>query len=88
MKGFSDKFVEGIIKKAINGTISTKQASIQLGVTKQYINKLKCKYQETGITCFKHGNTGKQRAWKTSQDLEETIIESELLINFLLKSGK
>jgi len=75
MKGFSDNFVEGIIKRAIKGTISTKQASIQLGITKQYVNKLKLKYQETGISCFNHGNTGKQRAWKTSIDLEQTIVE-------------
>ncbi|MFC2821527.1 MAG: hypothetical protein ACFN3H_01970 [Spirochaetales bacterium] len=75
MKNFSNSFVEGIIKRAIKGTISSKQTAIQLGISKRYVNKLKVKYQETGINCFRHGNTGKQRAWKTNPALEQTIVE-------------
>lgn len=75
MKNFSNGFVEGIIKRAIKGTISSKQAAMQLGISKRYANKLKVKYQETGMNCFKHGNTGKQRAWKTNPALEQTIVE-------------
>lgn len=75
MKELSNRFVEGIIKRAIKGTISTKQASIQLGISRQYVYKLIHKYQEKGIECFNHGNTGRQRAWKTNPDLEHTIVE-------------
>lgn len=74
MKGFSDTFVEGIIKRAINGTITTRQAVTQLGVSKQYINKIKKKYLIEGVSCLKHGNRGKNRAWKTSSETEQTII--------------
>ena len=74
MKGFSNHFVEGIIKRVLKETITIKQASIQLGVTRQYVYKLKQNYQKTGITCFSHGNKGKQRAWKTTSDLEQRII--------------
>lgn len=46
MKNFSDNFVEGIIKRVIKGTISSKQATIKRGITKRYVNKLVQKYQE------------------------------------------
>ncbi len=84
MKKFSNSYVEGIIKKAIKGTISTKQASIQLGISKRYVNKLKKKYQAIGIECFKHGNTDKQRAWKTNSNLKQKIVQlySDKYISF------
>ncbi len=65
MKNFSDSFVERIIKRVIKGTISLKQASIKLGISKRYVNKLVQKYQELGIACFTHGNTSRQRTWET-----------------------
>ncbi len=74
MKNFSDSFVEGIIKRVIKGTISSRQASIKLGISKRYVNKLVQKYQELGVACFTHGNTGKQRTWKTDLALEQRIV--------------
>ena len=84
MKGFSNQFVEGIIKRVLKETITIKQASIQLGVTRQYVYKLKQNYQRTGINCFSHGNKGKQRAWKTNANLEQRIIKlySDKYVNF------
>lgn len=75
MKGFSNQFVEGIIKRAIRGNISTKEAAIKLGISKQYVNKLKAKYKIAGKDCFTHGNKGKERSWKTSFDQEQTILK-------------
>lgn len=75
MKGFSDQFVEGIVKRAIKGTISSKEAATKLGISRQYLNKLKSKYKIMGKSCFTHGNKGKERTWKTSFDLEQTIIK-------------
>ena len=61
MKGFSDRFVEGIIKRAIKGTISSREAAARLGITRQYLNKLKAKYKAIGRSCFIHGNKGRER---------------------------
>lgn len=74
MKGFSDRFVEGIIKRAIKGTISSREAAARLGITRQYLNKLKAKYKIIGRGCFIHGNKGRERTWRTSFDQEQTII--------------
>lgn len=74
MKGFSNQFVEGIIKRAVKGSISTKDAAIKLGISKQYVNKLKAKYKIAGKDCFTHGNKGKERSWKTSFEQEQTIL--------------
>jgi len=70
MKGLSDQFVEGIVKRSIKGTISSKEAATKLGISRQYLNKLKARYKIMGKSCFTHGNKGKERIWKTSFDLE------------------
>ena len=64
MKGFSDKYVESIIRKTIKGAMTAKQAAQKLEITKQYMNRLKIRYLSEGISCLSHGNTGKQREWK------------------------
>lgn len=74
MKGFSELFVEGIIKRAIKGTISSREAAARLGITRQYLNRLKAKYKPIGRSCFIHGNKGKERTWRTSSEQERTII--------------
>ena len=44
MNGLNDAYVESVIKKAISGKLTTGQAAAKLGVTKQYVNKLKRAY--------------------------------------------
>lgn len=68
MKGFSDRFVEGIVKRAIKGTISTREAATKLGISRQYLNRLKTKYRAVGRSCFAHGNKGKERTWKVGSN--------------------
>ena len=46
MKGLNDAYVESAIKKGIDGTLATRDASAKLGVTKQYVNKLKISYKK------------------------------------------
>ncbi len=38
MNGLNDAYVESVIKKAIDGTFTTRDASAKLGVTKQYVS--------------------------------------------------
>lgn len=74
MKGLNENFVESVIKKCIDGVLTSKQAAVKLGVTKQYVNRLKKKYVEKGIDAFKHGNQGKDRKWKISESIESKIL--------------
>ena len=75
MNKLKNSYVEAIILKAINKEISTSYAACKLGVTKQYINKLKRRYLDVEINAFEHGNKGKQRSWKTDENVEKRIIE-------------
>lgn len=75
MNKLKNSYVEAIILKALNKEISTSYAACKLGVTKQYINKLKRRYLDDGINAFEHGNKGKQRSWKTDENVEKKIIE-------------
>ena len=74
MNGLNDVYVESIIKKAIAGAITTVEASAKLGVTRQYVNKLKVSYKKEGRKAFSHGNKGKDRAWKTDPATEARIV--------------
>lgn len=74
MKNFADKYVESLIKKTIKGSMSSKMAAQMLEITRQYMNKLKAKYQVEGISCLSHGNTGKQCDWKTPKEISARII--------------
>lgn len=74
MKGFSDKYVESIIRKTIKGAMTAKQAAQKLEITKQYMNRLKIRYLSEGISCLSHGNTGKQREWKTPDEISARIV--------------
>jgi transposase len=74
MKGLSPRYVEGIVKEAVKGTLSTGQAAARLGCTKQYVNKLKRRYAAEGPSAFVHGNAGKSRKWRTPKGVEEAII--------------
>lgn len=74
MKHLNPKFVESILKDSIRKTLTTGQAAAKLGCTKQYINKLKRRYLTEGKSCFVHGNIGSSRLWKTSKEMEETIL--------------
>ena len=75
MKRLSDSYVEGVIKKAANGKMTTGQAAARLGCTKQYVNKLKRKYEAEGKTAFSHGNSGKPKKWRTPPETERRIVE-------------
>ena len=74
MRGFTDKYVEAVIRKVINGSMTVKEASVRLDVSRQYIYVLKDRYRKEGVTCLAHGNKGKQRQWKTPEELERRIV--------------
>jgi len=74
MKGFADKYVESIIRRAIRGTLSSRDAALRLGITRQYLNKLKVKYLEEGISCLSHKNKGKQCQWKIPDEIAQRIV--------------
>lgn len=75
MNGLNNIYVESIIKKASDGKIATAQAASKLGVSKQYVNRLKRRYKAEGIKAFDHGNKGKSRAWATDPAVKERVIE-------------
>ena len=74
MNGLNDAYVESVIKKAISGRLTTGQAAAKLGVTKQYVNKLKRAHAERGPSAFGHGNRGKPPRWKTGPETEGRIL--------------
>lgn len=57
------------IDKVINGEMTRKEASIELGLSLRQIDKLKKKYIIDGIDGFVHGNRGKPNANKLTDDL-------------------
>ena len=74
MKGFSDKYVESLIKKTIRGSMTSRQAALKLGITRQYMNRLKARYLTEGISCLSHGNAGKHRDWRIPDEISARII--------------
>ena len=74
MNGLNGSYVESIIRKAISGKLTTAQAAAKLGVTKQYVNKLKRAYAEKGAKAFTHGNAGKAKPWRTDAETESKIV--------------
>ena len=74
MNGLNDAYVESVIRKAISGKITTGQAAAKLGVSKQYVNRLKRSYSAKGASCFTHGNKGKAKPWKTRPETEGKIL--------------
>ncbi len=75
MNGLNDSYVESIIKKASSGKLTTGQAAAKLGISKQYVNRLKNAYAEKGTAAFRHGNRGKAKPWKTAPETEARIAE-------------
>ncbi len=74
MNGLNDSYVESIIRKASSGKLTTGQAAAKLGVSKQYVNRLKKSYAERGPSAFRHGNRGKPPKWKTDPETEGRIL--------------
>ena len=74
MNGLNESYVESIVRKAIAGRLTTGQAAAKLGVTKQYVNRLKKAYAEKGAAAFRHGNSGRSRPWKTDAETEARIV--------------
>ena len=75
MNGLNDSYVESIIRKASSGKLATGQAAAKLGVSKQYVNRLKKAYAAKGVAAFRHGNLGKAKPWKTDAEAEGRIVE-------------
>lgn len=73
MNKLNNSYVEAIIKKAIAKKITTGNAAAKLGITKQYVNRLKKEYAVEGITAFEHSNKGKEKRWKRSKITQEKI---------------
>lgn len=74
MKGLSDQYVASIVRKAYSGRLTTKEAAARLGVTRQYVNRLKRAYAEGGEAALRHGNEGRAPSWKTGRDVEEAVV--------------
>ena len=74
MNGLNPIYVESVIRKALSGKATTKEAAAKLGVTKQYVNRLKKAYSAKGKEAFRHGNLGKAKAWKTDPETEGRIL--------------
>ena len=74
MNGLNDAYVESVIKKAISGKLKTGQAAAKLGISKQYVNRLKKAYSEKGPSCFAHRNKGKAKPWRTDPETESAVI--------------
>ena len=74
MNGLNDAYVESVIKKARDGKLTTGQAAAKLGISKQYVNRLKRAYAEKGASAFGHGNRGKAPKWKTDPETEGRIL--------------
>ena len=74
MRGFTDKYVEAVIRKVLNGSMTVKGASVRLGVSRQYLYVLKDRYLKEGVICLAHGNKGKQRNWKTPEEIAQRIV--------------
>ena len=75
MNNLNNIYVESIVKKAIDGSITTRHAARKLGISRQYVNRLKKQYLAKGIKAFDHGNRGKGRVWKTDPGTRAKIIE-------------
>ena len=75
MKKLNSKYVESVVKKAADGKIASRDAAAKLGVSRQYLNRLKKAYGERGAAAFEHGNKGKSREWKTDGETEKRVIE-------------
>ena len=82
MNGLNPAYVESVIRKAKEGKLTTGQAAAKLGVSKQYVNKLKRSYAAKGGLAFRHGNEGKERPWKTKPATEARKV-SERTPNLL-----
>lgn len=74
MNGLNDTYVESVIRKAKEGKLTTGQAAAKLGISKQYVNRLKRAYAEKGASAFGHGNRGKAPKWKTDSKTERRIL--------------
>jgi len=75
MKGFSDKYVESIIKRTIKGSMTIRDSAIRLGISRQYMYRLVERYGKEGASCLSHGNKEMQRAWKTDEDVEYMVVD-------------
>ena len=74
MRGFTDKYVEAVMRKVLNGSMTVKGASVRLGVSRQYLYVLKDRYLKEGAICLAHGNKGKQRQWKIPDEIAQRIV--------------
>ena len=75
MNGLNPAYVESVIRKAKEGKLTTGQAAAKLGVSKQYVNRLKRSYAAKGALAFRHGNRGKDRPWKTKPATEARLSQ-------------
>ena len=75
MKNLNNAYVESILKKAIADELPSRQAAAKLGITRQYLNKLKSSYQQKGRTALEHGNSGRSPSWKADPETEKKVIE-------------
>ena len=63
MEGLSDEYVASVIRKAVSGKLTTRQAAARLGASRQYVNRLKKACSEGGAQALRHGNERRAPAW-------------------------
>lgn len=73
-RGLSDEYVASVIKKAVSGKLTTRQAAARLGVTWQYVNRLKKAYSEGGAQALRHGNEGRAPPGRRREKREGTRV--------------
>lgn len=74
MEGLSDEYVASVIRKAVSGKLTTRQAAARLGASRQYVNRLKKACSEGGAQALRHGNERRAPAWKTDKATEEAVV--------------
>lgn len=87
--------IVSVIQKVINGSITQKEASIELKVTDRHIRRLILKFKKEGKDGFVHKSRGKGSNKKTSKDVKEKLINTYLkeysdfnFTHFYEESGK
>ena len=64
-----------VIKKVIDGTMTRKEASINLNLSLKQIDRLKLVYKNKGKEGFIHGNRGKSNPNRKDDELIKTLID-------------
>lgn len=74
MKGQRDAWVLQVLNKVEAGKMRKGEAAKKLGISVQYLAKLRKRYAEEGAGFLRHGNAGRPSKAKTSEEVSEKVI--------------